>query len=392
MIQQPIYIIGAGLAGLTLGRCLKARGIPAIIFEKSASPASHEYGITIQQRTYQSLLKVLHMDMSSFQRRTAVDGSCGGVGNAFSHAVSLGIPRPTCSFRAHRGNLEDLLREGLEIRWNYTLQEVERTPEGLVTIFRNGHRFCTKLTVGTDGVHSTVRKLLIPMSQTMVLPYAVFRGKRYVQYAEFNEHYASYFHYANIIETLIHGVLLQISINERTKDGVSISYIYSRSARQPPGDDPLFKPSRPNNNATLIPEDFFKEVEGLDGLEPPFSSMFDVSRIRGERVLHWLMRSLVMTAADLVWLAVGCGVAMIGDAAHAMPILGGNGANAAIMDAIDLAEHLEKCGPDHMATFYKKKRSWKAGSPQSTHQQWDREVTESEEALAIMHYGGKSIL
>ena len=91
------------------------------------------------------------------------------------------------------------------------------------------------------------------------------------------------------------------------------------------------------------------------------------------------MRSLTMDATDLEKLA-GYGIVMIGDAAHAQPILGGRGANAAMRDAVELADFIARHGADAVcavATFYKsgRYRGWKAG------------VAESEAALLRMHEG-----
>jgi 2-polyprenyl-6-methoxyphenol hydroxylase-like FAD-dependent oxidoreductase len=79
------------------------------------------------------------------------------------------------------------------------------------------------------------------------------------------------------------------------------------------------------------------EVGKLPELEHPFSDAFDVEYMRGDRILHWLMRDTLVPLDDLTRLAERR-ILLIGDAAHAMPILGGDGANATILDAVELAE------------------------------------------------------
>lgn len=46
------------------------------------------------------------------------------------------------------------------------------------------------------------------------------------------------------------------------------------------------------------------------------------------------------------------GILLLGDAVHAMPILGGEGANMAIKDGVDLAEHLTEHGLSGINDFY----------------------------------------
>jgi 2-polyprenyl-6-methoxyphenol hydroxylase-like FAD-dependent oxidoreductase len=78
--MKPIHIIGAGIAGLTLARCLKNKGIAAIVFEKNPSAAHHNYGISLQPRTWKALLKVLQIDDGTFVKRVAFDGMINGKG------------------------------------------------------------------------------------------------------------------------------------------------------------------------------------------------------------------------------------------------------------------------------------------------------------------------
>jgi 2-polyprenyl-6-methoxyphenol hydroxylase-like FAD-dependent oxidoreductase len=122
MAQQPITIIGAGIGGLTLARCLLKRGIPTILYERMPSSPRHSYAITLHASSYQPLLKVLGMDEWTFKRHVAVDRLMGGSGaintKALAHHHNLG----PSSFRVHRETLERLLREGLISNGNTRLR------------------------------------------------------------------------------------------------------------------------------------------------------------------------------------------------------------------------------------------------------------------------------
>jgi 2-polyprenyl-6-methoxyphenol hydroxylase-like FAD-dependent oxidoreductase len=83
MAKQTISIIGAGLGGLTLGRCLQKRGIAAILYERLDSPPRYSYGITLHASAYTPLLKALDVDEMDFKSRVAVDASSGGRGGSW---------------------------------------------------------------------------------------------------------------------------------------------------------------------------------------------------------------------------------------------------------------------------------------------------------------------
>jgi 2-polyprenyl-6-methoxyphenol hydroxylase-like FAD-dependent oxidoreductase len=86
-----------------------------------------------------------------------------------------------------------------------------------------------------------------------------------------------------------------------------------------------------------ISELFFAKVSTLLELEQPFKDAFDGEKVSGDRILHWFMRDILVSLGDLKSLAEK-GIIVIGDAAHAAPILGGEGANSAVADVVELAK------------------------------------------------------
>lgn len=112
MAKPSVCIVGAGIAGLVLGRCLLRRGIPAVIYEKARAGPRHSYGITLQASSYQPLLKVLNVDESVFKRAVAIGGEVGLDESAQQTRV-----------RVNRAALEDFLRDGLDIKWNHTFSD-----------------------------------------------------------------------------------------------------------------------------------------------------------------------------------------------------------------------------------------------------------------------------
>ncbi|KAL5094694.1 hypothetical protein Trisim1_005430 [Trichoderma cf. simile WF8] len=371
MPQTPVRIIGAGIGGLTLGRCLLKYGIPAVLYERKPSNPRHDYGITLHAPSYLPLLDILGIDEFTFRRRIAVDELLGGSGSIEPGFFATPRRVNSTSFRAHRGKFEKLLCEGLDIQWGNSLEKVEEAPSGMILHMQNGQKLESTCIIGADGPHSITRKSLSPNTSFNVLPYVAFNGTRHVKRELYDSVYAPAFNGTNVIRKKQGDKILNLSVNEQQEDAVSISWIFSRPARS--SIDPLHRPNRPVSEATNIPKEFFDEIEQLHGLDQPFKDMFDTEKLKMERVLHWLMRTVLVSHRELCALAKK-GVFFIGDSVHAEPILGGEGANNAIIDGMELAKCISKYGQGRMAAWYKSRYpAWKDG------------ISQIEQAIALMH-------
>jgi len=376
MSGPPITIVGAGLAGLTLGRCLRHQGI-AVILEKTSSMPRYNYGITLHSWAYQPLLNVLQMDERTFRDTLSVDAARRGTGKMTGDTLAPSIETDHGSFRCHRGKLEQLLQEGQDIRWEHSVQDVQVSPPEIVVQLKDEKALEAEILIGTDGVHSQVRISLIPSIKPKVLPFVVFNGKRRISNDEYQDLVAPAMGSRTILQSRRNDVVLEISINDCYPKHVDISYTYSRPAHE---NDPLHKPDRPTAWATDIPEEFYTELQELKQLKRPFDTIFDATKVRKDRVLHWLMRSTLGKPAEVENLA-GQGVLLMGDAVHAMPILGGEGANTAMKDGVDLAQHIVRHGTQSLQTFVNSRcEAWRHG------------VEESEKRLADMHGAAKASL
>jgi 2-polyprenyl-6-methoxyphenol hydroxylase-like FAD-dependent oxidoreductase len=215
--HPTIHIIGAGIGGLTLAKCLKNKGIQAIVFEKNPSPAKHSYGISLHTKTCQALMKVLGIDELTFWKRVAVDGLIGGRGIIMSKGIREAAAER--GVRTHRGRVEGLLRESLDIRWGHVLENVSNSGAKHVLKFKGKEDIRSDFLVDTSGAHSPVRRSLLPGVQHTILPYVVFRGARHVDGSTFKELYKPNFEGGSIIEMRDRNTLLQISINDVRERG-----------------------------------------------------------------------------------------------------------------------------------------------------------------------------
>lgn len=377
MSMPPITIAGAGLAGLTLGRCLAHKGIRSILLERVSSSPRYNYGITLHPWAYQPLLNVLQMDESSFRERLSVDATRGGMGSMSGDALLTGVDTGPGTFRYHRGRLEQLLQEDQDIRWEHTIKDIDTTPRKVIVRIQNEQAIESDILIGTDGVHSQVRNSLAPNIQLKVLPFVVFNGKRSMSLDRFQDTVAPQMQDLSIIQCRQEDVAFQIAVCQYTATDVNIDYTYSRPARQ---NDPLHKPNRPIPGATEIPEEFYTELQELKDLGQAYKEMFDATKVRQDRVLHFLMRSTLGTEQEIRDLT-DRGVLLVGDAVHAMPLLGGEGGNNAMKDGVDLAEHIAAHGPQGIKTF-----------SSARYHSWRKGVEESERRLVEMHCPTKASL
>ena len=378
MSQQPIAIIGAGIGGATLGRCLIHHGIPTVLYERHTPSSRNGYGITLHGASYRRLLPILDMDEWTFRRRLTVDGAAGGKGTIDPKKLAVPGEVGSDSFRAHRERLERLLRESLDIRWGHALEKVEPSATGLSLCFKKGQRIDQDSVISVDGVHANTRKSILPRLELNVLPYVAFNGKRKVKQALFQELYAPAMKGSVVAETQRNGATLHISINDITADEVSIGWIYSRPARR--STDVLYKPNRPVSGASDIPDEFYQEIGALRDLEQPFPAIFNEEALRVDRVLTWLMRTSEVGLTDLSS-AADKGVYFMGDSIHAQQILGGEGANNAIIDGVDMAEHIASHGIRSIPDWYSK-----------NYARWTNGIAQGKKDIEEMHDSGKSNL
>jgi 2-polyprenyl-6-methoxyphenol hydroxylase-like FAD-dependent oxidoreductase len=378
MAKQTISIVGAGLSGLTLSRCLLHRGIPTILYDRTSSPAPHSYGITLYASSYTPLLNVLSISESAFKRRVAVDTAIEGSGKINLDAAGPRSDAGSC-FRANRGKLEDLLREGLDVRWDHKLGHVESHSDGASTLrFENKQTINTSntLVIDASGPHSKLKKSLLPQHELEILPFVVFNGKRRIPRSEFDT-IAPHMHDSNVLNFMHGDTRLNFSINEYTPEYVSVSWTYSRPSHSySTSSDPLHKPDRELSDATKIPDELFNELSAFfKALAHPFAPLFAPEVVRKDRILHWLMRTSNVAKEDAKDLAKK-GVVCIGDAAHATPIVGGNGANEGIEDAVSLAEWIANEGGANMEGWVEQRCSM-----------WAQGVQAAEERIGEMHKG-----
>ena len=379
MPSNQVGIIGAGLCGLTLGRCLLSTGVPTFILEKaSASQTRHNYGIDLSPSTLKRLLRVLQIPADTFCDEVILWPS-GKPHARFHHLTSSKDGEkvaPDC-IRCHRGRLESMLSRGLDIRWNHAAQRVEKLKKGFkVSVDGRNPIECFNI-IAADGVHSGIRNVSLKGNRLRIHSYVVYYGIRQISRERYEDIFAEFMEDALASQSKHQGILLRIFVDDFTTTHVSLGYTYSRPSM---GSDSLHRPNRALADASNTPKEFYEELETLRDIPTPFQKIFDPSCVQKDRVLHWLMRSSVPDISAISELAYE-GLLLLGDAAHATPILGSKGAERAIEDAIDLAESIDKNGMKDLGEFVK-----------SREEKWLEEISAGVRRLEEMHDIAASML
>jgi 2-polyprenyl-6-methoxyphenol hydroxylase-like FAD-dependent oxidoreductase len=172
-----VLIVGAGLAGLTLARCLERNGDDPVVLERSPTLRGAGYMIDFFGSGYDvaerlgllAELEARHYPIARLSFR-APDGS-----------ARFSIPYERMRellggrhFNLMRGDLEGVLFDALagriHVRFGSTIESLAARDDGVEVILNDGSKERAELLVGADGVHSRVRTLAFGEDTRFVRP------------------------------------------------------------------------------------------------------------------------------------------------------------------------------------------------------------------------------
>lgn len=392
--RARIVIVGAGITGCALAQCLLRRGVRCVLYEKASARPRFNYALDLSVSVLKRFLTLLGISETDFLQRCAV--AQDDVHTDRERPSMQGDSRRT-SIHVNRSKFEALLREGLDIRWEHELIDIEECSKdcgegcGKECVCGGGERggggrtrslrlhfqtpqsekiqrVETAFVVAADGIHSKVRAKILPEVTPTILPYVAVNGRHFMSSSDFAQ-LCKHLQEGNNTATQIltqapesqKHIRLEACVYDKSSEQVGISYTYARPAKSDPPtncvSDPLFRPHRSLAEATDIPPDFYVEVASLSArFKPPFGELFRPENMRKDRLLLWLIRSLLVPEERLHE-ALDKGVAFLGDACHHVPIIRGRGGAQALEDALRLSALLTT-GPKEAPTevvraFYK---------------------------------------
>jgi len=324
--NKNIAIVGGGPGGLTLARILQMNGANVKVYERDVNREVRVQGATLDLHE-ESGLKALNvaglMDAFNANYRPGADklrviDKCANIVLDEHGADGGSYNRPEID----RGPLRKILLDSLQpdtVVWDSQFISLHEQDGRIKLDFKNGSAAWADLVIAADGANSKIRPYITPIK-----PF--YAGVSVIEGAVYDSEKAS-----PRIHELLNGGKIFAMGDEKTLivsskgDGSLVFYAGIKSTEtwlQDSGID--FK-----DKASVFA--WFKhEFAGWDNI---WDELFE----NAESV--FIPRPQYCMPLDQTWEALP-NLTMLGDAAHLMPPYAGEGVNMAMLDALELAQHL----------------------------------------------------
>ncbi|KZP08853.1 FAD/NAD(P)-binding domain-containing protein [Athelia psychrophila] len=335
MDQRKVIIVGAGIGGLTLAHSLHQKSILFEIYDKSPAHLIRSEGWAITLHSALAHLRNLLPDAPAALERISV---CAGTGQSDQFAfyqgstgtmLSSGTTNTLDFVRANRHRLLEWLGRSMNINWGctYLRHEVDNDTGTVTVVFTNGTSTQGHVLVGCDGLDSRVRNMLynpipVPLS---ALPTRCIGGSVILDPAQYARQSllsrSLYIAYAPDCRLLV-------GLNTYAQ-GLAFAEYHWLLCFPAGADSGVWARGATGERQLAFARN---AVQGMN-----YALCEVVYLTKPERMFApFVVRDRVPEV-----LPAGAGpVTLIGDAAHPMSFFKGDGANAAVEDAVRLAECL----------------------------------------------------
>ncbi|HEY0656713.1 MAG TPA: FAD-dependent monooxygenase [Chryseosolibacter sp.] len=183
MTNKQFAIVGGGIGGLTLAIALQRKGFSVSVFEGAPALKPLGAGLTLAANAVKALVQIGIADpilqAGKVLEALIIKDQKGKIltqTNAGELSQKLGVIN---SFSIHRGDLQTILLSQLKsgtLTTGKRLLDFHQTTSGVTLYFEDGTTATTEYLIACDGVHSAVRKKLIPQSSVRYSGYTCWRA------------------------------------------------------------------------------------------------------------------------------------------------------------------------------------------------------------------------
>lgn len=329
--NKKIAITGGGPGGLTLARLLQLKGADVKVYERDLNKDARLIGSPLDMHEESGLAAIRKADLlDEFKRKYRPGADRMLIVNEQAEIFfSDHENKPAEDFGSEhfrpeidRYPLRELFLESLQpqtVVWDSHFISMEAQNEGWILHFKNGASAYADIVVAADGANSKIRPYL-----TYIKPF--YSGITMLEGNVHNAEKAA----PNVYELLQGGKIMAFG-NEK-------DLLLGQKGNGDLGFYASFKTGE--NWAKESNLNFSDNAQTLHWFKKEYSDWDSVwYELFENSAVPFIPRAIVCMPLDQAWETLP-NLTMIGDAAHVMPPFAGEGANMAMLDALELSECL----------------------------------------------------
>jgi 2-polyprenyl-6-methoxyphenol hydroxylase-like FAD-dependent oxidoreductase len=329
--NKQIAIVGGGPSGLTLARLLQLKDVNVKVYDRDIDKNARVQGSLLDLHE-NSGLAALHKAnlMEEFKKNFFVGADKMTILNDQAeifysdHETKKNENFGHEHFRPEidRGALRKILLNSLQpetIVWDSHFLSMEKEGDGWLLHFKNGTSVQADIVIGADGANSKIRPYI-----TDIKPFysgiIMLEGNVYEAIKS-----------APQISAILRGGKIMAFGNEK-------NILMGQKANGGIGFYASFKAEE--NWATESGLDFSDKIQLLEWFKTTYSEWGDIwHELFENATMPFVPRPISCIPLNQTWEALA-NLTILGDAAHVMPPFAGEGVNMAMLDALELGEHL----------------------------------------------------
>lgn len=338
--NKQIAIVGGGPGGLTLARLLQLKGVNVKLYERDLNKNSRVIGSPLDMHEESGLAAIRAANLlEAFKKNYRPGADRMVIANEHAEIVysdhdskpeeDFGNEhfRPEIDRQALRNLFLDVLQTETVV-WDSHFISMEKQNDGWLLKFKNGTTAYADLVIAADGVNSKIRPYLTDI-KAFYSGITMLEGN--VKGAKDN---------APIIAKLLNGGKIMAFGNEK-------NLLLGQKENEEIGFYASFKTDE--NWASNSGLNFKDNIEILNWFKTKYPEWNPIwYELFENTTAPFIPRPIYCMPTDQTWKTIS-NLTLLGDAAHAMPPFAGEGANMAMLDALELSENL--CS-DKYVTLY----------------------------------------